>query len=100
MMKKKIPTLKTEEEVDEFWSRHDFADHLDEFETVPEGVHLDQKLARKIRERARKKHLIAIRLDDEQFTKAQHLALRKSLGLSSLVRMWISEAIRREARAA
>lgn len=95
-MKKKIPVLKTDKEVDQFWSKHDFTDYEGEFEPVPEGVQLDPKLARKIRERARKKHLIAIRLDEEQYSKAQRLALKKSLGLSSLIRMWISQSIRQE----
>ena len=96
-MSKKIPPLKTEEEVDQFWSSHDLTDHLNELESVPEGVKIDPKLARKIRRRSQKKHLIAIRLDDNQYSKAQRLAIQKSLGLSSLVRMWITEALRREA---
>ena len=97
-MKKKMSTLKKEGEIHEFWGKHDFTDHQDEFEPVPEGVRLDPKLVRKIRDRVKKKHLIAIRLDEDQYSKAQKLALKKSLGLSSLVRMWISEALRREIR--
>lgn len=94
-MKKRMPVLQTDEEIDEFWSKHDFSDYVDEFKFVPERMRLDPKLARKIRERAKKKHLIAIRLDEELYSKAQRLALKKRLGLSSLVRMWISEGLRR-----
>lgn len=96
-MKRKLPTLKTEDEVDQFWAGQDFTDYVDEFQ--PEkGVQLDPKLAKKIRDRAKKKHLIAVRLDDELYSKAQKLAFKKSLGLSSLVRMWINEGLRRALR--
>lgn len=92
----KLPLLKTDKEIDRFWSSHDFTDYEDEFEPVREKTVLSPKLAKKIRERSRKKHLIAVRLDDEQYTYAQKLAFSKSLGLSTLIRTWIVEALRRE----
>lgn len=94
---KKLPKFKNEAEERRFWSLNDFADYAHEFEELPEGsVKLDPKLARKIRDRARKKHLVAIRLSDEEYAQAQKLALEKSFGLSTLIRSWIAQGIARE----
>lgn len=90
---KKIPTFKSEEEEHAFWSKNSITDYPDEFENS--NVEIDQLLARKIRERSRKKHLIAIRLDDMEYSKSQKLALGKGVGLSTLIRSWISQGIAR-----
>lgn len=95
-MKRKKEKINDKKEHD-YWEKNDFSDHISEFEPVnSEEFLLDPKKAKQIRERARKKHLIAIRLDDEQYSLAQKLALRKDMGLSTLIRMWIKKGIMAE----
>lgn len=92
-----IPRFKSEREEQEFWGSRDSTQFMHELKALPAGeIQLDQKLARKIRERARKKHLIAVRLDDQQYSLAQKIAFKKSLGLSTLIRTWIAQGIWQE----
>lgn len=92
--KKTLPKFKSEKEEQAFWSQNSLADYSDEFATV--DIEIDPKLVRKIRERIKKKHIIAIRLDDEEYSQSQKLALKKGFGLSTLIRAWIAQGISRE----
>lgn len=94
--KKSLPKFKSEKEEHDFWSTHSITDYLDEFENS--NIEIDPKLAHKIRERHRKKHIIAIRLDDNEYSQSQKLALKKGFGLSALIRSWIAQGISRELR--
>lgn len=96
-LKKKTVELAQEEDVHQFWGAHDFTDYLEDFEAIPEHVTLSPELAKKIRVRSQKKHLVAIRLDEVQYSRVQKIALKKSLALSSLIRTWIAQAIQKEA---
>jgi hypothetical protein len=97
MTKNKKKINQTKEEV--FWMNNDFTDHLQDFEQLEDNALIvDPKLANTIRARARKKHLVAIRLDDEQYSLAQKLALKKDMGLSTLIRAWIKKGILAESK--
>lgn len=91
---KKMPKFKNEKKEHEFWSQNSLTNHLHEFEYA--DVQVDPKLAYRIRERSRKKHIIAIRLDEEEYSQSQKLALKKGFGLSTLIRTWIAQGILRE----
>lgn len=44
------------------------------------------------------RRLVALRLEEETLEGVKRLALRKGLNYSTLMRMWITERLRREAR--
>lgn len=95
-MKKKtrrIPVLKTEEEVHRFWSTHSLTDYLDDTEAVDEVIELSPELARKIRERSRKR-LLTIRLEEWRIKRAKEIAHRKGIPYQQLLREWISRGLR------
>lgn len=95
-MKKKLPNLKTEEEVHRFWSGHSFTDYLSDAEEVDEKIQLNPELAYKIRERTKKK-LIALRLEMWQLRGAREIAARRHIPYQHLLRFWISQGLKQEA---
>ena len=52
---KRIPDLKTEAEIDRFWSTHSLTDYLGDTQAVDEVFVLAPDLARRIRERRRRR---------------------------------------------
>jgi len=96
-MQKKKKKLKSDNAEHEFWSKNDLTDYLNDYEILDaKEFSMDPNLSRQIKKQAQKKHLVAIRLDDTLYSLAQQLAVKKSLGLSSLLRSWIAQGIRRE----
>lgn len=95
MKKKRIPELLTEEEIDRFWSTHSLADYLHDTEPVDEILSLAPELARRIRERARKR-LLTIRLEEWRIRQAKAIARAKGVPYQRLLRDWISSGIRAE----
>src|SRR5882762_4155419 len=95
MKMKKLPKLKTDEEVDRFWSRHSLVDF--EHEEIDEKIQLDPELAHKIRERTKKK-LIALRLEKWQHERTKAIAARQHIPYQHLLRYWISQGLRQAAR--
>jgi predicted DNA binding CopG/RHH family protein len=92
---KRLPSLKTEEEVHRFWSTHSLTDYLGDTEAVDEVIELAPSLARRIRERSRKR-LLTIRLEEWRITRAKQIARRKGIPYQKLLRDWISEGLRSE----
>ena len=95
-MKKKMPSLKTEMEVHEFWSKHDLTEYLHEMEELDEKIQLDPGLAHRIRERTNKK-MIALRLERWQLERAKAIAHKRHIPYQHLLRFWISQGLRLEA---
>lgn len=91
----RIPHLKTEEEIDRFWSKHSLADVLEDTEAVDEVIELSPELARKIRERSRKR-LLTIRLEQWRVERAKKIARASGVPYQQLLREWISRGIRSE----
>lgn len=81
----KLPKLKTDAEVAEFWDTHDLTDYLEDFEEVT-----DAKFVRP------PKGVIALRLDEPIVRAIKTLARRKGLGYSPLIRMWLIERLEQE----
>ncbi|MBI4564592.1 MAG: hypothetical protein HY716_07875 [Planctomycetes bacterium] len=73
---KRIPIFKTEEEIDRFWSTRSLTDYLEDTEAVDDVIELAPALARKIRERSRKR-LLTIRLEEWRIRRAKEIARRK-----------------------
>ena len=92
-MKKKLPHFKTREEEIEFWDTHSITDYLHELEPADELFVLSPALARKIRERA-KKRMISLRLAEWQIEKSKQIAKREKIPYQVLLRQWIEEGLR------
>jgi predicted DNA binding CopG/RHH family protein len=82
---KKIPKFKTDKEAALFWQTHSFEDY---FKDTKESEIAFVKKPKKT---------IALRLDPEDIKTVEHLAERKGLNYTSLLRMWIKEHLAKEA---
>jgi len=94
---KRLPKFRTPEEEIRFIETHDMAALWNEFGSVDELIELSPSLARRIRERT-KKRLLAIRLEEWQIARARQIARRKGVPYQKLMREWISRGIREENR--
>ncbi len=85
--KRRVPDFKTDKEAAAFWDTHS----LEDFDLVE--VH-DVRFARQ------QKQVVALRLDPPTLRRVKAIALRKGVAYSSLIRMWVIESMRREAKKA
>ena len=93
----RIPRFKSEAEEARFWDTHSPFDYPGEFEDADEVIRLAPALARRIRERM-KKRLLAIRLEGWQIEGAKRIARDKGVPYQALMREWISQGIRAAGR--
>ncbi|MBI2931636.1 MAG: hypothetical protein HYY16_08290 [Planctomycetes bacterium] len=93
--RKRIPPLRTEEEIDRFWSTHSLTDYLHDTEAVDDVIELNPQLARKIRERSRKR-LLTIRLEEWRIDRAKKIARERGVPYQTLLREWIDRGMRSE----
>jgi predicted DNA binding CopG/RHH family protein len=93
MKRKKLPVFKSADEEAEFWDTHSVTDYLHELEEVDEVFVLSPALAKRIRERA-KKRLVSIRLAEWEIEKSKQVAKQKKMPYHALIRQWIDEGIR------
>jgi predicted DNA binding CopG/RHH family protein len=106
-MKKKLPPAKSplpkfrsDQEAAEYFESHSVASLWDRLPEAPQAKPLPA-LAGKIRNRhARAKSPISLRLAPEQIAAAKRIAVAKSVGYQTQLRMWIAEGLRREAKRA
>lgn len=96
--KRRIPDLKTEEEIDRFWSTHSLTDVLGDTDEVDEVLLLAPGLARRIRERSRKR-LLTLRLEEWRIDRAKAIARAKGVPYQRLIREWISRGMASETAA-
>lgn len=80
----KIPEFSSIEEEAEFWDTHDFTDFMDELKPVEMKYHRDLSKG------------ITVRLDTETLTILRKRAAEKSIGTTTLIRMWIVERLNRD----
>ncbi len=95
--KKHIPALRTEKGIDRFWSKHSLTDYLTETEAVDEVLELAPELAKKIRERSRKR-LLTIRIEGWMVDRAKKIARERRIPYQRLLREWIGQGMRAEMR--
>ncbi len=93
MKKKRVPHFKNSEEAANFWDTHSLTDYIHEFEEVDEVFVLSPALAKRIRERA-KKRLVSIRLAEWEIQKSKQVAKQRKMPYHALIRQWIDEGIR------
>lgn len=92
---KRLPTFKSEAEETRFWDNHSPLDYTEDFKDTDEVIELAPELARRIRERL-KKRLLAIRLEEWQIERTKEIARMKGVPYQQLMRNWISVGIRAE----
>lgn len=97
---RRVPKFKSEKEEAEFWSTHSVADYWNDLEEVEEKIEVSGRLKSKILERKERKKLLTLRLGQKQIEEAKKIAMKKTIGYQTLMRMWIAEGIRREKRSA
>lgn len=80
---KKLPDMTdwTDEQIAQFWETHSSADYWDELEPV------DVEIVRPERQ------VVALRLDKPILEKVKAIAATKSLGYTTLLRIWIKEKL-------
>jgi predicted DNA binding CopG/RHH family protein len=104
-MKKKLPSAKlplpkfqSDKEAAEYFDTHSIADIWDKLPPA-KAARLSAAPSQSIHERhAAAKSPISIRLAPEQIAAAKKIAAAKSVGYQTQLRMWIAEAIQREAK--
>jgi predicted DNA binding CopG/RHH family protein len=104
-MKKKLPSaqiplpkFRSDKKAAEYFDSHSVADIWDQLPPA-KTAKLSAALSKSIRERhATAKSAISIRLAPEQIAAAKRIAAAKSVGYQTQLRMWIAEAIQREAK--
>jgi predicted DNA binding CopG/RHH family protein len=89
MPKKRIPDFKSDEEAAEFWDTHSLADYWD-----------DTQPAEDVEFRLRPLKQISLRLAPGQIERLKQIAARKGIGYQTMLRMWVTERVREEERAA
>jgi hypothetical protein len=82
--KRSIPTFKSLEEEAAWWDTHSVVDFPDEFKTVE--LEVDRSLFQ----------TLSIRLDAETLTKLRKRAEKKSLGVTTFIRVWVRERLEEE----
>lgn len=87
----KIPKMKDEDEIDIFWSTHEFTDFLDDTEDV--DIELEKELKEKIIIRS---FLATLGLKPDQTTLLEKIAHRKSVSIKELLLGWILKGIKLE----
>ena len=87
--KKKLPVFKSDAEEARFWDTHDSTDYLDDMEEVHD-----------VRFAPPRKRVIALRLDPPTLARVKAIAQRRGVAYTSLIRTWIAESARREAKKA
>jgi predicted DNA binding CopG/RHH family protein len=86
MAKRRIPHFATDEEAAEFWDTHVFTDYWDDMEPADDVRFPHIKLKQ-----------ISLRLAPTQIERLKRIAAGKGIGYQTMIRMWITERVRREA---
>ena len=84
--RKRVPEFKTDKEAAEFWDTHS----LEDFDL--EEVH-DLRFA------PPRKRVVALRLDSPTLRRVKAIASRKGVAYTSLIRMWVIQNCRKQAKA-
>lgn len=81
----KIPKFKSDEEAAEFWNNHSLADYEEELEPADDVVFVRPE-----------RQVISLRLDKKIVRTLKAYAMKKGIGYSPLLRMWILERFYKE----
>lgn len=83
---KKIPVLKTEDEVDEFWSTHDSTEYLD-WSKAKQVVFPNLKMSTRS---------ITFRITESLYVALKQLANKKDIHYQSLLKVFLAEKVAEE----
>ena len=89
--KKKLPDMSgwSDEQIAQFWETHDSTDYLDQMEDVEVEVEVPQDY-----------RVISLRLETKDIERVKHLARKKGVPYTVLLRMWIKEKLLEAVKAA
>jgi len=76
----RLPTLRTDREIAEFWDKHSLEDYAKDLKDAPE-VYFERP----------RKQVVTLRLERPLLQRLQAIALRKGVPYSTLIRMWLVE---------
>lgn len=93
-MAKKVPDFNTEEEEARFWDEHDSTEFIDDFEPVE--IELSPELEDEILSKRELKKPVTLRLEPSQIDAVKKIAAKKGLPYQTLIRLWITERIKKE----
>lgn len=79
----KLPRLKSEKEIHEFWKSRSATDFKGDLRPVKAKYVGRQR-----------KHLVSVRIDEETLNSIQKFANEKGLGYATVMRMWLREKVR------
>ena len=82
--KKKIPAMKSDNDIAAFWDNNDFTDFADDTESAGDVVFEKPT-----------KETISVRLEKKQIQQLKKIAQKVGLGYTSLIRSWVIEKIAR-----
>ena len=82
--RKRIPDLKTDEEIAEFWDTHDSTEY--EHDTEPVEVSFPRPRLKQV----------CLRLHPSHIDRLKEIAATKGVGYQTMLRMWITERQRQE----
>ena len=83
---KKVPVLKTEDEVDEFWSTHDSTEYLD-WSKAKQVVFPNLKMSTRS---------ITFRITESLYAALKQLANKKDIHYQSLLKVFLAEKVAEE----
>lgn len=86
--KSRLPKFKSLEEEARFWDTHESTEFLEGFRPAKLGFPKPRR------------RLVSMRLPESEITALKRVAARKGLGYLTLTRMWVTERLFRELRAA
>lgn len=84
---KKIPVLKTEEEVDKFWSTHDSTEYIDWTKAVINPVFPNLKMSTRP---------ITLRVTNSLYGALKTLANKRDVHYQSLIKIFLAERVNEE----
>lgn len=85
---KKIPVLKTEDEIDKFWSTHDSTDYID-WSKAKRAVFPNLKMSTRS---------ITMRVTESLYNSLKQLANKKDIHYQSLIKVYLAEKVAEEFR--
>ncbi len=93
-MSDQIPKFNNEEEEARFWDKNDSTNYFDQFE--PANVKLSPALKEQINSKRELKKPITLRMEPSQVALIKKIAAEKGLPYQALIRMWITEMVKKE----
>ena len=91
-MKRKLPKFSSDEELAQWIETHDLSDYMDSLELVTEEI--------KVQRTRREKQSIGVDLNPGDLDEIKRVAKTKGIPYQTLIKNWLIEKLRQEAKSA